>query len=113
MGGAGSREAASAQPEVLVTGIIERVFVTIKGSKSMAIVTIKTDDNKKREAGCWDKDIYERLSKGLNKHAEVWFRTKGQYTDLIGLKRIGEQEFENGKIPVIQRDREAGGKTLF
>ena len=92
----------------LVAGTIQRVFVTIKGNKSFAIVTLVTEDGKKREAGCWDKDIYGYLDKGKGKMAEVYFQTKGQYTNLVGLKRIGSVEFEHGKVPAISRDREPG-----
>lgn len=106
--------ASPAQEPQLVAGTIERVFVTIKGNKSMALVTLKGTDGRKHEAGCWDKDIYALLSAGLNKSAEVYFQAKGQYTNLVGLKRIGQQEFTEGKVKVLQQStREAGSKTLF
>ena len=54
--------------------------------------------------------MYEYLDKGKGKKAEVFFqKTKRQYTNIIGLKKIGSVEFlEQGKIPVVSRDREPG-----
>jgi len=104
---AGKPQSPGAEP-FIVTGTIERVFVTIKGNKSFAMVTIKTPEGAKREAGCWDKDVYGYLDKGKGKDAEVFFQTKGNYTNITGLKRIGRVEFEHNKVPILNRDREPG-----
>jgi phage recombination protein Bet len=104
---AGKSQSPGAEP-FIVKGTIERVFVTLKGEKSFAMVTIKTPEGAKREAGCWDKDIYGYLDKGKGKEAEVFFQTKGQYTNITGLKRIGRVEFEHNKVPILNRDREPG-----
>jgi hypothetical protein len=104
---AGKSQSPGAEP-FIVKGTIERVFVTLKGEKSFAMVTIKTPEGTKREAGCWDKDIYGYLDKGKGKEAEVFFQTKGQYTNITGLKRIGRVEFEHNKVPILNRDREPG-----
>ena len=104
---AGKPQSPGAEP-FIVTGTIERVFVTLKGNKSFAMVTIKTPEGAKREAGCWDKDVYGYLDKGKGKDAEVFFQTKGNYTNIVGLKRIGRVEFEHNKVPILNRDREPG-----
>ena len=58
------------------------------------------------------------MRKNLGKLAEVILETrvsKGTtYVNLVGLKRVGSQEYMDMKIPVIDnKDRTAGGKTLF
>ena len=106
--------ASSAEPR-LVTATVERANIVLKGNKTMCFITLQDANKKKLEAGCWDKDIYERLEKvkGKGMACQIYIELRGKYTNIVGLKFIGSQEFVDGKTPVIQnRDREPG-KTLF
>jgi len=106
--------AAAPSAASTAAGTIERVQVDVK----WAIVTLVAPSGRKFTWKCWDKDISDILRKNLGKLAEVILETrvsKGTtYVNLVGLKRVGEQEFEHGKMPILQnRNREAGAKTLF
>jgi hypothetical protein len=113
--GRGSELSAGKEPAPgVVSGTVERVVPDVK----YAVITLATKDGKKPTWKCFDKDISEILRKNLGKLAEVILQTrisKGvTYTNLIGLKNVAGQEYEDLKVPVIQtRDREAGARTLF
>jgi hypothetical protein len=97
-----------------VVGTIERVHPDVKYS----VITLVTKDGKRPTWKCFDKDINEILAKNIGKVAEVILQSRESkgvtYTNLVGLKRVGNQEYENGKVPVLQnKDREAGARTLF
>jgi hypothetical protein len=99
----------AAKPPVLLHGVIERVnFVTTSDGKVMAYVTTK-GKKRKYDLSSWSKTINEFIEKGKGKTADVYVLVKGKYRNLVGLKRIGSQEFVEGKVPVIQQQtREAG-----
>jgi len=111
--GAGSGRDQSAAPTV-ISGTVERVVPDVK----YAVITLATKDGKKPSWKCFDKDISEILRKNLGKLAEVILQTRISkdvtYTNLIGLKNVAGQEYEDLKVPVVQqKNREAGGRTLF
>ena len=107
------KPAAPTKEPVVLLGTIERVNHVISSSgKHMAYVTMK-GKKRKYDLSCWDKDINEILDKAKGQVAEVYVLIKGKYKNLVGLKKVGETEFVDGKIPVVQRDREAGTPTLF
>ncbi len=71
---------------------------------------------KKHFITVWDHGMFEFVHQAKAKNAECVFDVKrrGDYVDLVALRRIGTTEFTDGKVPVIQqKDREAGGPTLF
>lgn len=60
---------------------------------------------------CYVNSIFEFMSSATGQVAEVYL---DKHKAIVGLKRVGRQEFEDGKIPVVQnKDREAGQKTLY
>jgi hypothetical protein len=99
---------------VVVSGTIERVNIQLKGDRQMAFVTLATKDGKK-DAGVWDKSLIELLEKGKGKVAEVLITKRGQYSNITGLRKLGNVEFEkDGKTAILQqKDREPGSKTLW
>jgi hypothetical protein len=104
----------SAGPTI-VAGTIERVQPSSDASR--AVITFATKEGKKGWT-CFDKDIYGILTSNLGKLAEVIIQTresKGKtYTNLVGLRKVGSTEYDSdGKTPIVQRDRPAGGQTLF
>lgn len=113
--GAVSTPAAPAAGPSTVSGTIERVQLDVKYS----IVTLVTKDGKKPAWKCWSKTVSDILLKNLGKLAEVILEarvSKGvTYTNVVGIKSCAGVEYdEDGKTPIIQnRNREAGGQTLF
>ena len=95
---------------------IERVQPSSDGKR--AVVTVIKNAGGKVGWTCFDKDIYGILLANLGKLAELIIQTRASkgntYVNLVGLRRVGATEYENGKTPVIQnKTREAGMKTLF
>lgn len=89
-------------------GKVPRVSVLLKIEKASHWMT------------AFDKNHFEPLMKGVKKEAELIIEKRQKddkvYTNIVGLKRIGNVEFDSdGKTPIIQmRDRQAGSsKTLF
>jgi hypothetical protein len=114
-GGAGSREAASADPIVVVKCTIERVISGMTGKNNpLRQVTVLLPDRKKPTYGCFDSKLFPHLDKAIGKDAELFVQERGKYLNVTGIKRIGATEFEDG-MPVIQQNtRDAGSsKTLF
>ena len=97
-----------------VKGTIIRVnHIIAKSGKRMAYVTVQAD-GKKADYGCWDKDVCAELEKHKGQEGEVIIEPKGQYKNLVGLVKLGSQDYIQGKVPVVQRrDQLAGAKTLF
>jgi len=114
---AGQKSAMTSPPAeapVVISGTVERVVPDVK----YAVITLATKDGKKPSWKCFDKDISEILRKNLGKLAEVILQSRVSkgvtYTNLIGLKNVAGQEYEDLKVPVIERkDQQAGAKTLF
>jgi hypothetical protein len=100
---------------ISVSGTIERVTPDVKYS----VITLVTRDGKHPTWKCFSKNVSDILLNNLGKLAEVILETRVSkgvtYTNLVGLKKVGAIEYdEDGKTPIIQnRDREAGGRTLF
>jgi len=113
---AGSGASGSQQP-FLLSGTIQHFTEKMtKGSASrpsapMLNVLIKTDSGD-RWYSVFDRDLFEPLTRGKGKDGEFFVTNKNDYFNLVGLKRIGNTEYEDGKIPVIQRHREPGGKLF-
>jgi hypothetical protein len=99
---------------VLECGIIDRVNYQTVNKRLMAYITIAMSGKRKATYSSWDKDINDEINKGQTREIEFYSVQKGQYLNLVGLKRIGKQEYHDGKIPVVQqKDRQPGGKTLW
>jgi hypothetical protein len=111
--GAGAGKASGADPVLVVKCIIERVISGMTGKNNpLRQVTVLLPDKKKPTYGCFDSKLFPHLDKAIGKEAEICIQTRGKYTNLIDIKRIGSTEFEDG-FPVMNVNREAGGKTLF
>lgn len=79
------------------------------------LIKSKGEDGKSRDQwySVFDRDMFEFINKGKGKEGEFYTAKSGDFFNVVGLKRIGPLEFEEGKLPVIQnKDREAGG-SLF
>ena len=100
---------------VFVSGTIERVNSGMAGNVPKKEVTLIQAGGKKLFLGCFHKSMWDNLAAGLGKAATFQVVTRGSYTNIEkGLYKIGGKEWDEEGKPVIQnRDREAGGKTLF
>jgi len=115
-GGAASQTTAA---PAVVSGFIEQANPESGKTPRMAVL-FKIGKTKYWMTAFSDK-LFPWLIKGKEKNLPceliVTKREKDgkTYTNIVGLKTIGGQEFdEDGKTPIIQnREREAGGKTLF
>ena len=102
---------------VLVSGTIQHFTEKMtKGGPRRAStpylnVLIKTETGD-RWYSVFDRDLFEFISKGKGKQGEFFVTQNGEYWNLVGLKRIGGMEFEEGKLPVTSVHREHGG-SLF
>jgi hypothetical protein len=103
---------ASAAPAV-VSGTIERVNTGMAGKNPVKHVTLLLADRTKPTYSCFDKKWFEALDAGLGKFARLITKQNGKYTNIVGALTIGSKEWLEDGTPVVQRDREAGGKTLF
>jgi hypothetical protein len=75
-------------------------------------VLIKAD-KKSQWYSVFKKDFFEPILKGKGKEIEFTWEKRGEFYNLVNLKRVGNVEFEDG-LPVVQaKDREAGNRTLF
>lgn len=124
----GASPAGGNEP-TLVTGIIEQLTEKMtkgsppteknpKGRASVPFLSIlfQTSDRKKTFYSVFDHDMFPYLERAKAKAelCRLFVKKSGEYANVVGLKSIGTQEFEDGKVPVIQqKDREAGGRTLF
>jgi RecT family len=99
----------------VVEGTIQRCNAGMAGKYPVRQVTLLLADTTKPTYSCFDKDLFEDLDKGLGKFASFVVKKNKSYLNIVGLRKIGSQEYdEDGKTKVIQnRDREAGGRTLF
>ncbi len=121
IGSGGKQPESGAAAPVVVAGIIEQVFTPQNAASPMRQVKILLADKKKPTFGCFIHPLFEYLDKAKGAiEAYVTTTTKGDRTfhNIVGLKSIlttkGLVQFDDdGRTPVIQKDREAGGRTLF
>ena len=110
------RRASSGQTDAppVVSGTIERVHVTMTQNKQpMALITLVADDGSKPSFGCFDKDIFEILDKAKGLKAHLYILSRGQYTNIVGMKKVGSREFlEDGKTPIMDRNEDRGGELF-
>ncbi len=117
-----------AQEPTLVTGTIEQCTEKMtrgspateksKGRPSSPYLSILvlTADRKKTFMSVFDHDMFKFIqpATGKNVLCQLFVKVSGDYCNVVGLKSIGSQQFEDGKVPVIQRsEQQAGGRTLF
>ena len=80
-------------------------------------ILLQTADRKKTFYSCFDHDMFPYLQRAKAKQelCRVLVKKSGQYSNIVGLKNVGTTEFDDdGKTVVVQqKDREAGGRTLF
>jgi len=112
--GADSGRDQSAASPTVVSGTIERVNSGMAGKAPVKQVTLLQAGGKKAFLGCFHKSPWDELEKGLSQLASFPVITKGQFTNIEGLIKIGSKEWLEDGTPVVQnKDREAGGRTLF
>jgi len=106
---------ASAEPEFMRGVITQANPETGKNPRLSVLFKI---DKKSYWMTAFDTKLFPHLVKGKGQAAEliVLRRTKGDktYTNIVGLRQVGPQYFDtDGFTPVMQTNREPGGKTLF
>ncbi len=110
--GSGPKPESGAPGVVTLRGTIERVIIATDAKSAQ--VTLVTADGKKPCWKCWDKTVYGILSKNLGKDAEVILKQNKQWTNLVGLKRVGKTTFEeDGKTACLDVNREPGTPSMF
>lgn len=105
------------EPPVLLTGVIEASTEKMtKGSKGRASVpylsVLIKSNGKSQWYSTFRKTFFEALSKGKGKSITFGAEKSGNFWNLVEVKRVGSVAFEEG-LPVIEKNREAGGATLF
>ena len=90
----------------------------IEGSKPkppfLYEVLLKMEDGDKW-GSVFDRDLFEHITKGKGKEAEFYYKAPSnpQYgPTIIGILRIGNTEYVDGKLPVIQM-KDDRGKSLY
>jgi hypothetical protein len=113
--GAGSgRDQSAAAATLTVTGTLERSQAGMANKSPVRDITLLLADRTKPSYRCWNKNFFEALDAGLGKVAVIELKKNKSYWNVEAVKSIGGKEYdENGKVVIQQRDREAGGKTLF
>lgn len=112
--------APPASPPVIVGEIAQATMTTKGGPRLTVLIKGKQGANVlQRVMTSWDQKHWKFLSEGVGKTAELYVTQRQKdgktYLNIVGLKKIGEQEFDtDGKTPVIQRrDVKAGQRTLY
>ena len=78
-----------------------------RAAKPYLNVLLKTE-NGDRWYSCFDRDLFDHISKAKGKSGEFLIQQSGNYFNIVGLKRIGNTQFEEGKYPVTDVNREPG-----
>ncbi len=108
--------APGAEPDV-VKGLIQHFTEKMtKGdakrpSAPFLSVLLKTETGD-RWYSIFKRDLIDHVGKAKGKSGEFFTVKSGTYTNIIGIKRIGNVEFEDN-LPVIQKNREPGSPSLF
>jgi len=113
--GRGGRTSAESAAPVVVKGTIEQA--NPESGKSPRVSVLLKVDRAKHWMSAFDQKLFAHLIAGKGQEAELFIvkNAKGDktYTNVVGLKRIGRTEFEDGHVPVIQRASQEPGRTLF
>ena len=115
-GGEPKAKTAPAAEEV-VKGIIQHFTEKMtKGapkrpSAPYLSVLLKTD-NGDRWYSIFKRDLIDYIGKSKGKEGEFVTVKNGTYLNIVGIKRIGNTQFEDN-LPVVQRNREPGMAGLF
>jgi phage recombination protein Bet len=113
---ASTKAGASAAGPKLINGTILKSIAGMAGQTPVRDVTILLANKTRPSYRTFDKTLFSPLDAGVGKEAEIIIKASGKYTNLVGLKKIGATEYEeDGRTPhaLQQKDREAGGQTLF
>src|SRR5882672_3716094 len=106
-GRGGGKVASEAAAPVVVKCVIEKIVPGVT-SKNSPMRDLKINGVWHR---CYRNTLFEHLEKHGGKECQLFIDAKHT---VVGIKRIGGQEFdEDGATPCVQRNREAGGRTLF
>jgi RecT family len=97
-----------------VSGTIEKSIAGMCGTTPVRDVTLLMLDKSKPSYRCFDKKLFEHLDAGLGKLAVLVMKQNKTFLNIVGLLKIGAKEWLEDGTPAIQnKNREAGGKTLF
>jgi hypothetical protein len=100
--------------EKMTTGAAATETRKARASVPYLSVLFKRDDKKDIWLSVFDHEMFPHFfqAKAKECQCELFVKRQGDYANVVGLKKIGALEFEDGKVPVVQqRDREAG--SLF
>jgi hypothetical protein len=110
------KPAPAAEPDV-VKGLIQHFTEKMtKGdakrpSAPFLSVLLKTDTGD-RWYSIFKRDLIDYVGKAKGKNGEFLTVKNGTYLNIVGIKKIGNTEFEEN-LPVVKRDREPGMKSLY
>jgi phage recombination protein Bet len=106
-----SQAGPPAEPEVLVATIESHTEKMTAKKQPMMSVLLKTAEGKVWFS-VFDNDLFPFISKAKGRQGEFIVK-RGNYPSIVGFVKLAGREFTDGKVPVIQRDREAGTPGLF
>lgn len=61
----------------------------------------------------WNEDLFETIKASLNKQAVFILDNDPKYQKLVRILKIGDREFDEKSLPIIDVNEPRGGKTLF
>lgn len=110
-----TNDAAAGAAPLVMAGTIEQAN-TVSG-KSPSVKILLHVDKASYWLTAWNKEHFKALLEGKKQVAELYVekRTVGKntYTNIIGLKRVGKQRYEeDGKTPYTSTDREPGTRLF-
>jgi len=92
---------------------IERSIAGMVGTRPVRDVTVLLADKKKPTYRCWDKKYFEALDKGVGQECLLVLQRNKGWTNIARPISIGSKLWDEEGLPVLEKNREAGGKTLF
>lgn len=104
-------EPAPAAVESVVKGVVQSV-VEKTTKKNVYVNVLLKMEGRSQWFSCWHRSLFEALNKAKDKECEFFVEVVKDFYNIAGIKRIGTQEWD-GKLPVVQIDREPGQKTLY
>jgi phage recombination protein Bet len=107
-----SEPAAPAKEEGTASGTIERVFASA-GAHPKLVVTLVVPGGKKLTYSCFRKSLWDEIQKGVGKLAVFTVTKNKDYVNIEDIRTLAGREYVDGKPVLQQKDREAGGRTLF
>src|SRR6266480_483689 len=95
-----------------ITCRIERSITGMVGTRPVRDVTVLVN-KKKPTYRCWDKNYFEAFDAGVGQEAILVLNQNKGFTNIARPVRIGKKQWDEQGLPILDVNREAGGKTLF